>query len=202
VWNIPLAEFVDVNLGNVAKIAIGFGDWTSPGAEPNGYGMVYFEDIILRQGPAEDIYYDGSVYLDEDPFVNGYNNWPLLLKQDCPLIDAGGDYIHWCPELIGKTTSFEGFPDFDVADIGFHYFNWYYVNAWDGNMLSADLDDNMTVDFRDFALLADGWLTSYDINDIEIMAGEWLRTVGTHPPIAVSISGDPNNLTGKVRAII
>jgi hypothetical protein len=76
VWNIPLVKFNDVNLGNVTKIAIGFGDGNSPGAEPNGYGAVYFEDIILRKGPAEDIYYDGSVYLDKDPFENGYQGYP------------------------------------------------------------------------------------------------------------------------------
>jgi hypothetical protein len=195
VWNIPLAEFNDVNLANIKRIAIGFGDGTNPGAEPNGCGSVYFEDIILRNGKAEDIYDDGSIYLDEDPFVYDYHNRPLLLKQDCPLIDAGYGYIDEHSDLIGKTTSFEGFPDFDAADIGFHYFNWYYVNAWDGNSPSADLDDNMTVDFRDFALLADGWQT---INDLKIMADEWLWAAGAHPPIAVNISGDPNNLTGNM----
>jgi hypothetical protein len=198
VWNIPLAEFNDVNLANIAKIAIGFGDGNSPGAEPNGYGVVYFEDIILRQGPAEDIYYDGSVYLDEDPFVNGYNNRPLLLKQDCRLIDAGGDYIDEQQYLIGKTTAWEGFPDSNVADIGFHYFNWYYVNAWDGDCSFADMDDNNTVDLRDFALLANGWETTYDINDLKIMADKWLWSVEAYQPIAVNITGDPNNLTGKV----
>jgi hypothetical protein len=177
VWNIPLAEFNDVNLANIAKIAIGFGDWTSPGAEPNGYGTVYFEDIILRNGPAEDIYYDGSVYLDEDPFVNGYQSWPLLLKQDCRLIDAGGEYIDELRNLVGKTTAWDGFPDYNVADIGFHYFNWYYVNTGDSNSLSADLDNSMTVDFRDFAILANDWLTSYDINNLKTMADEWLRKI-------------------------
>jgi hypothetical protein len=198
VWNIPLAEFNDVNLANVTKITIGFGNGTNPGGEPNGYGVVYFEDIILGQGPAEDIYFDGSVYLDKDPFENAYNNYPLLLKQDCRLINAGSNYIDKQQYLIGKTTAWEGFPDYSVADIGFHYFNWNYLNVGDGNSPSSDLDDNKIIDFRDFAILADGWETIYDINDLEIMAEEWLWAAGPHPPIAINISGDPNNLTGKV----
>jgi hypothetical protein len=201
VWNIPLAEFNDVNLGNVAKIAIGFGDWTSPGGEPNGYGAVYFEDIILRKGPAEDIYYDGSVYLAQDPFENGYQNWPLLLKQDCRLIDGGGDYIDGKQYLIGKTTAWKGFPDSNIADIGFHYFNWYYVNAWDSDSSFADLDDNNTIDLRDFAILANDWGTTYDINDLKIMADKWLW-VKLMPNVIPSFDGDPNNLSGYVQMSI
>jgi uncharacterized repeat protein (TIGR01451 family) len=47
-WNIPLAAFTDVNLRKVAKISIGFGDETYPGADPNGRGIVYFDDIGLH----------------------------------------------------------------------------------------------------------------------------------------------------------
>jgi hypothetical protein len=195
VWNIPLAEFNDVNLSNIAKIAIGFGDWTSPGGEPNGYGLVYFEDIILRNGPAEDIYYDGSVYLDEDPFVNGYQNRPLLLKQDCRLIDAGGDYIDELRNLVGKTTAWKGFPDSNVVDIGFHYINWYYVNA--------DLNQDGIVNFKDFAILANYWQQStteeadlddsgfVDYSDVSILAGQWLWLTG--PNIQLQIESDAND---------
>jgi hypothetical protein len=193
VWNIPLAEFNDVNLGNVAKIAIGFGDGTNPGGEPNGKGTVYFEDIILRNGPAEDIYYDGSVYLDDDPFDNnngGYMGYPLLLKQDCRLIDAGGDYIDELRNLIGKTTDWEGTPDNNVADIGFHYFNWYYVNAGDSNGLSADLNQDEIVNFGDFAILANEWLTTYDINELKTMASEWLRVA--EPNVQLTYIWDAN----------
>jgi hypothetical protein len=201
VWNIPLAEFNNVNLGNVAKIAIGFGDGTSPGAEPNGKGTVYFEDIILRQGPAEDIYYDGSVYLDKDPFENGYQGYPLLLKQDCRLIDAGDGYIHWHPDLIGKTTAWEGTPDNNVVDIGFHYFNWYYVNAGDSNGLNADLNQDEIVNFNDFAILANGWETIYDMNDLKILADRWLW-VKLMPNVIPSFDVDPNNLHGYVEISI
>jgi glucuronoarabinoxylan endo-1,4-beta-xylanase len=41
-WNIPLTEFNDVNLANVAGITIGFGDGSG-----SGEGTVYFEDILL-----------------------------------------------------------------------------------------------------------------------------------------------------------
>ncbi len=44
-WNIPISQFVDandVNLANVARVAIGFGDGGGSGG-----GTVYFEDITL-----------------------------------------------------------------------------------------------------------------------------------------------------------
>ncbi len=41
-WNIPLSQFTDVNLANVARVTIGFG-----GGGGSGEGKVYFEDIQL-----------------------------------------------------------------------------------------------------------------------------------------------------------
>jgi hypothetical protein len=48
-WNIPLSDFNDVNLTDVAKVVIGFGDRTNPwpGGTPGGFGVVYFDDIRL-----------------------------------------------------------------------------------------------------------------------------------------------------------
>jgi glucuronoarabinoxylan endo-1,4-beta-xylanase len=42
-WSIALTEFADVNLTNVARITIGFGD-----DSPGNAGTVYFEDIMLH----------------------------------------------------------------------------------------------------------------------------------------------------------
>ncbi|MBN1393304.1 MAG: hypothetical protein JW947_10965 [Sedimentisphaerales bacterium] len=47
-WSIPLTEFNDVNLANVARITIGFGD-----GSPGNAGTVYFEDITLDCEEAE-----------------------------------------------------------------------------------------------------------------------------------------------------
>ncbi len=59
-WNIDLDEFSDVDLTDVQKIYIGFGDRDNP--QPGGAGVVYFDDILLYQprcipalGPAGDI---------------------------------------------------------------------------------------------------------------------------------------------------
>jgi glucuronoarabinoxylan endo-1,4-beta-xylanase len=41
-WSIALTKFADVNLANVARITIGFGD-----DSPGNAGTVYFEDILL-----------------------------------------------------------------------------------------------------------------------------------------------------------
>jgi len=187
VWNIELAEFNDVNLANIKRITIGFGD----GSQAESDGTVYFDDIILRYGKAEappNPINEFPVYLDEDPFVNGYRCYPYFLKQDCPLIDAGYRYIEQSPYIIGKATDVNWAPDSNVADIGFHFINWSYVNA---GRSPADLDDSNTVDFRDFAILADGWQASYDINDLKIMADEWLKAA--EPNIQLQIAGDGNN---------
>jgi len=59
-WNIDLDEFTDVDLADVQKIYIGFGDRYNP--QSGGAGVVYFDDILLYQprcipalGPAGDI---------------------------------------------------------------------------------------------------------------------------------------------------
>jgi hypothetical protein len=107
------------------------------------------------------------------------------------LINAGGDYVDELRNLIGKTTDFNGIPDNNIIDIGFHYFNWYYVNAGDGDCSFADMDDNNTIDLRNFALLADGWETTYDMNNLKTMADEWMRVA--EPNIQLQIVGDGNN---------
>ena len=59
-WNIDLDEFTDVDLADVQKIYIGFGDRDNP--QSGGAGVVYFDHILLYQprcipalGPAGDI---------------------------------------------------------------------------------------------------------------------------------------------------
>jgi len=70
-------------------------------------------------------------------------------------------------------------------------------------MLTADLDNDMTVNFKDFALLADSWLTIYDVNDLITMADEWLKTGSTTlTNIVPSFDKDPNNLSGYVQMSI
>ena len=51
-WSIDLKKFTDqgVNLTNVDKLSIGFGDKNN--LQPGGSGVVYFDDIRLYQ-PAE-----------------------------------------------------------------------------------------------------------------------------------------------------
>jgi hypothetical protein len=58
------------------------------------------------------------------------------------------------------------------------------------------------VNFEDFAVLADGWLTDYAISDLDIMADEWLEECSpTLPNITPVFDGDANNLSGYVRMI-
>jgi glucuronoarabinoxylan endo-1,4-beta-xylanase len=57
-WNIPLAQFTGVNLANVARITIGFGDGSG-----SGEGTVYFEDILLDINAEESTTAAGNVDL-------------------------------------------------------------------------------------------------------------------------------------------
>ncbi|MBN1392317.1 MAG: hypothetical protein JW947_05880 [Sedimentisphaerales bacterium] len=212
VWNVPLQAFVeanDVNLANIQMITLGFGE----GGEQGTNGTVYFDDIVRLKGRLEDDviivdpYAGEPVFLSEDPFVNHYYGYPLFLEPNCPLMNAGYGFIDEYPDLIGKascmyiipdTNYYLGMPDAGRLNIGYHYFDWYFVNAGDGNELSADLNQDCIVNFGDFAILADGWRDTYDINDLSTMANEWLRIDSGYPPIAVNISGDLNNLAGDV----
>ncbi len=201
VWNIPFKELNDVNLGNITHIAIGFGDGNQPTG--SGYGTVFFEDIVLSEGNAPDPYYDNAIYLDEDPLVWEPNDWPYI-RPDCNLIDAGAGYIDEYPYLTGKascryyipdTNSYREIPDTNIANIGFHYnFDWDYGYG----PPKSDLDGDWVVNFKDFAIFAAGWLTTYDYNDLATMAGEWLETISVNPSIAVTTSGDANNLSGDI----
>jgi glucuronoarabinoxylan endo-1,4-beta-xylanase len=59
-WNIPLAQFTGVNLSNVVKITIGFGDGGG-----SGEGVVYFEDIMLDAEAEQTTTAVGDVNLGE-----------------------------------------------------------------------------------------------------------------------------------------
>jgi hypothetical protein len=199
-WIIPLEEFTDVNIANVERITIGFA-----GGEPNSsfdWSKVYFDSIRLCERSEEDPNVPaGDIYpqvLSEDPFEFTYYWYPYSLKQDCNLIDAGYNYIDEST-LLGRTTHIElaepnvlaTTPDSNITDIGFHYIAWGYVNAGDGNGPAADLNGDWMVNFEDFAVLADGWRDTYDIDDLSTMADEWLQIA--EPNITLEIDGDAND---------
>jgi hypothetical protein len=56
--------------------------------------------------------------------------------------------------------------------------------------MPADLNGDKIVNFRDFALLAAGWLTTYDINNLNTITDKWLQL---EPNIQIQIYGDGNN---------
>ena len=130
------------------------------------------------------------------PYVNGTGILPICyLRPNSVFVNASDEYIEQT-RLIGKTTDINGFPDSNKADLGFHYPNWHFSNAGEGSSLPMDLNADLIVNFKDFAILAAGWRITYNIGDLNVMADEWLKTA-TNPPIAVTISGDPNNLAGE-----
>ncbi len=124
------------------------------------------------------------------------------LRQDCNFINAGYEYIEQT-RLIGRTTDVNSFPDSNYTDLGFHYPNWDFSNPGTGDSLSADLDDTLTVDFKDFAVLADYWRQPtfeeadldgsgfVDSNDLKILAGQWLKPADAN--IQIHTYGDSND---------
>jgi len=234
--------------------------------EADRYCHGYYGNYAIENpgNPFSDVY---PQILEEDPFVYGYTTFPFYLIQDCNLIDTG--YVNSsipddAPYLLGTTTSIDGIPDSNVADIGFHYSNWNYSNAGDTN-LSADFDSSYSVglddllffldywlydyrenyeiwwwdfdgsevvDYNDLTVIAEYWLSYFDFYgfsffarhwqkdvdyrfqdtrpdlnedgfvdfvDFSIFADQWLEeTDNPHPPIEVTISGEPNNLTGEI----
>lgn len=138
------------------------------------------------------------VFEDEMPYVDGIGILPICyLQQDCNFVNNGFEYIEQT-RLIGKTTDVNCFPDSNIVDLGFHYPNWDYSNAGEGNTLTSDLNHDLVVNFLDFAILAADWQSDYNINDLNTMSDQWLQIANAHPPIAVTVSDDPNNLMGDV----
>jgi len=133
------------------------------------YNHGYYANYAIENpgNPFNDI---APQILTQDPFVNGYTQYPFFLKQDCALIDAGSKYIDETT-LIGKATTVDGVPDSNITDIGFHYINWQFSNAG-GTILSADLNNDYKVDFGDIMILADYWLYDYQEN-YEIWSWDW-----------------------------
>jgi hypothetical protein len=148
-----------------------------------------------------------AVYLTQDPFQNGRNQYPFYLRHGSGLIDKGSEPISQSPQL-GKFTCLDT-PDANVVDIGVHYFMSEYSNAGistlsadltnDGivdyndlglftsywlydyndnyNCWSWDFDDSGSIDINDFKVIADNWLTSFDFVDFADFAHYWRRTV-------------------------
>ncbi|KKM64426.1 hypothetical protein LCGC14_1501490, partial [marine sediment metagenome] len=118
-----------------------------------------------------------SVYLDDDPFVNGVEtdpySGPYYIAQDCDMVDAGYTYDEVSYQiseesivntrLIGKTTSEAGAYDSGFADIGYHYQGWHAVVTMDPD-LAGDMTGDDFVDYADYCILADNWLGTYDPN--------------------------------------
>lgn len=149
----------------------------------------YFDNAENKNWEFEE---DNPVFETVLPYEMGTGTLPTCyLRQDCNFVNTGSFLIEQTP-LIGQTTDVNGIPDYNYVDIGFHYPNWSFVNA--GNVSTADSDFNvdLIVNLKDFAILANGWESTYDINDLATMSTEWLQVGYEDPNIEIHISGDSN----------
>ncbi len=169
------------------------------GAYQYGLNLVdwYMNAIITNTG-----YFDNAsnknwefdetnpVVLNQNPYETGSGFMPICyIDQDCNFIDTGYQYTEET-ELIGKTTATDGTPDSNVIDIGFHYPNWNFSNAGT-TTLTADFNNDYTVNFNDLSSFIDYWLFDYqenysiwywdfnnddiiDFEDLVVIADYWL----------------------------
>ncbi len=172
-------------------------------SESYQYGLAlvngYMNELVTNTGyygnTADTLYvytnYD-PVYETAMPYVTGTGILSdYYLNHDSTFVNASDEYIEQT-RLIGKTTDINGFPDSNKADLGFHYPNWNYSNAG-ASTLTADFDNNYTVDFNDLSEFTDYWLYDYndnyncwswdfddsggiDINDFAVIANYWLTS--------------------------
>lgn len=173
------------------------------------------------------------VYLEDDPFVNGVDMEPYYIIQDCNMVDAAFTYNSVTllvneeavsyTNLIGKTTSENGFYDSGIADIGYHY------QGWDDTTMDPNLFGDMTsddfVNFADYCVLSDNWLLTYDpndplvpldpndpiisadinkdlsvdVSDLIILASQWLYTKGSpYTDINMTLSQSAGSVSGTL----
>jgi hypothetical protein len=165
-----------------------------------------YNPVIAQSNP----YYP---YIGEKPY------WHHHLAEGSGFIDAGSQYIEQT-ELIGTTTNFDGLPDKDIVDLGFHHTDWDFVGG--EGIAGTDIDDLIT--------LSNYWLTytpydpnspnyqdpnivdpntiSYggdwnddgfvDLADFAILAGMW-QAAPVEPNIIPVISGDPSNFRRRLQ---
>jgi hypothetical protein len=135
-WNIDLAAFTGVTLTNVTRITIGFGDGIEPGYSW-GSSTVYFDDIRL---------YATSCVLSKrsDAFA----------KVDfAPGGEPAGDCVVDNQELVMMAeTWLEGDYTVDGNETIYHPFS-------PAELYEEEPEGQRVVNFKDFAVLADKWLT-------------------------------------------
>ncbi|MDD5134037.1 MAG: right-handed parallel beta-helix repeat-containing protein, partial [Phycisphaerae bacterium] len=157
----------------------------------------YYDNVANKNWEFDEL---NPIIMTINPYETGTSGYAPIcyLNQSCDFIDAGS-LLPEQTQFVGKTTSTTLVPDGNVADIGFHYPNWDHVNTGEGDYYAGDLDENLVVDFRDFAVLANSWLDTYDINALADMCGNWLITGGPAPNLLPTFDQDSNNLSDYVR---
>ena len=102
------------------------------------------------------------------------------------LCEDGTDYpkLVWQMIMLGDFVCGDGV-DFNDLDV--------FMEQWLMEKLSADVavgGGDGIVDFLDWAVLADGWQNTIDINDVADFAGQWLQFGAYCADIAPSPGGD------------
>ena len=188
-WNIELDEFAGIDLANVRKIYIGFGDRDDP--EEGETGTVLFEDIGLypiRCRPEvawEKGSFDGDCVIDYDDLAVMAQDWLVSAKGwFTPVAPSVGPIIHYTfdesaggsdqPTTVDNTGSWSGFDGTlgtDPCD------PWWIKYGYSGSALEFDNapegDEGLEGDFVEFDPL------NLNSNTISITA--WIKRDGGQP---------------------
>jgi hypothetical protein len=131
-WNLELKNFIGVDMNNVSKMYIGFGDASSE--VPGGWGLVYFDDIRLY------------VPLEVDCFPDTYSTYGDWV--------AYGKPVCWCAPPDG--SGYQCLGDADGTTSGFPFYYRVYtgdlnrlINCWKEQMGAPFLDACADMDHKD-----------------------------------------------------
>jgi hypothetical protein len=164
------------------------------------------------------------IIAEELPYVPEFGEKPYqnhYLVDGSAFIDAGSQYIEQT-QLIGTTTNFDGLPDKDIVDLGFHHMDWDYTGSEE--IAGTDIDD--LIEISDYWLchgpydpnsptydpnifdpnspsyISDPNLITFggdwngdryvDLADFAMIAQTW-NAAPVVPDLVPVINGDPNN---------
>ncbi|MCK4752361.1 MAG: metallophosphoesterase [Planctomycetes bacterium] len=149
-WNIDLQDFVDANnvdLTQVKKIAVGFGDGSAPSGD--AIGTVYFDDLRLYMPRCVSEYALGdfsgdceSTYEDLDVIAGGWLQSDYLYTDFNGVLDPCFSGTYWVAGQSGNALLFDGVDDWvDISDDLLTNFQDKTITMWIKPGSSTGTDD-------------------------------------------------------------
>ncbi|MHC4259238.1 MAG: S8 family serine peptidase [Planctomycetota bacterium] len=153
-WNINLQNFTDVNVADVNKVYIGFGDRSNP-TVPGGDGVVYFDDIRLYRvgggiwirGHSPSGYTIGPIDYVDVTFSSDVNESGFDVN-DINMVGPSGPIAVSEPNNQGGNVWRVSFPEQSTQG-EYHLYIGPHVEDANGNEMDQDADRTLGEDLED-----------------------------------------------------